>query len=264
VSSSIPELERELVAAARRLAAKRALPDPGGNGRQPPRGPRRSRGSRRRVTGALVLVAGLALAAGTATAVLVKRGQVGGEPTARYGRDAPEADIGIHYRTQPVVIATGRLPDGEPFEVVGYQQTDGAGGHDLCIDTHFPRRGYGAGCGSNTGYAQSISRGPGHPTTVTGATIAETTRVVVHYRRGQQGGSTPAALEHVNDANVLARIKVDEPFGFYIAKLPEGASDMAVEGLGANGGVLWRATFPQEIGYSRTKRIRDPYLRLKR
>jgi hypothetical protein len=260
VSARVPEVERELVAAARRLAGEELVDERSANGK-PPR--RRVRRARRRGTGALALAIGLTLAAGTAAAVLVERGYVGGEPTADYGRDAPEADIGVHYRTRPVVIAAGKLPDGEPFEVVGYQQSGSAGGQDLCIDTHFPRRGYGAGCGSNTGYAQSITRGPGHPTTVTGAATPETTEVVVSYRRGDRRGSATAALELVADPRVLARIQVDEPFGFYVAKLPEGARDMAVEGLDARGRVLWDAVFPQEVEF-RTKRIRDPYLRLKR
>jgi hypothetical protein len=262
MSATIPEIERELVAAARRLAGAGPEVDPQVN-RLPPRTGRRA--SRRRGTGALALAVGFMLAAGTAAAVLVQRGVVGGEPTARYGRDAPEADVGIHYRTRPVVIAAGRLPDGEPFEVVGYQQSSRQGGQALCIDTHFPRRGEGSGCGSNTGYAQSISRGPGHPTTITGAATAQTSRVVVRYKRSKQGaGIAAAALEHVADAGVLARIEVDEPFGFYVAKLPEGARDLAVKGLGADGNVLWRAVFPQEADYLRTTRIRDPYLRLKR
>jgi hypothetical protein len=264
VSARIPELERELVAAARRRAGEQAVDEPSANGRPARRRLPIWRGARRRGTGALALAVGLALAAGSAAAVLVQRGEVGGEPSARYGRDAPEADIGVHYRTRPVVIAAGRLPDGEPFEVVGYQQSGAAGGQDLCIDTNFPRRGYGAGCGSNTGYAQSVSRGPGHPTTVTGAATPETARVLVSYRRGDRHGSAAAALELVADPGVLARIQVDEPFGFYVAKLPEGARDMKAEGLDADGSVLWDAVFLDDVDYLRTKRIHDPYLRLKK
>jgi hypothetical protein len=264
VSATIPELERELVAAARRLPGEQAVVEPHSNGQPPRRGLTRLRGARRRGTGALALAIGLVLAAGSAAAVLVQRGQVGGEPTARYGRDAPEADIGVHYRTRPVVIAAGRLPDGEPFEIVGYQQSYRNAGQDLCIDTHFPRRGYGSGCGSNTGYTQSVSRGPGHPTTVTGAATPETARVLVSYRRGDRHGSAAAALELVADPQVLARIQVDEPFGFYVAKLPEGVRDMKAEGLDARGAVLWDAVFLNDVDYQRTKRIRDPYLRLKR
>jgi hypothetical protein len=263
VSATIPEVERELVAAARRLADAQAVARPSVNAWPARRGLPRMRGPRRRGTGALALAVGLTLAAGSAAAVLVQRGHVGGEPTARYGRDAPEADVGVHYRTRPVVIAVGRLPDGEPFEVVGYQQSGHPGGKYLCIDTHFPRRGYGAGCGSNTGYAQSVSRGPGHPTTVTGAATPETTDVVVRYRRRDRHGSAAAALELVADPRVLARIQIDEPFGFYVAKLPEGAHDMKAEGLDAHGRVLWEGVF-LEPDYLRTKRIRDPYLRLKR
>jgi hypothetical protein len=258
VRATIPEIERELVAAARRLAAEQEAAEPSVNGRPA----RRRRGGRRRGTGALALAVGLTLAAGSAAAVLVQRGVVGGEPTHRYGPDAPEADVGIHYRTRPVVIATGRLPDGEPFELVGYQQQSRWDQY-LCIDTHFPRRSYGSGCGSNTGYTQSITRGPGHPTTVTGAATADTAKVVVHYRRGDRRATAPAALALVADQDVLARIQVDEPFGFYVAELPEGVRDMRAEGLDAEGRRLWEGDF-LEPDYSRTKRIRDPYLRLKR
>jgi hypothetical protein len=264
VSATIPEIERELVAAAHRLASETAAAEPIANGRPARPRRRRFRGFRRRGTGALALAIGFVLAAGTAAAVLVQRGEVGGEPTARYGRDAPEADLGVHYRTRPVVIATGRLPDGEPFEIVGYQQSSSAGGQDLCIDTHFPRRGYGQGCGSNVGYAQSISRGPGHPTIVTGATTVETRQVLVHYRGGKQGGKVRAALELVTDAEVLTRIQVDEPFGFYVGKVPEGLRVTAIKGVDAGGRVLWDAFLPWEVDYGATKRIRDPYLRLKR
>jgi hypothetical protein len=256
MSATVPELERELVAAARRLAVEQAAAETSANGRPA------HRRRRRRGTGALALAVGLTLAAGSAAAVLVQRGEVGGEPTARYGEDAPEADVGVHYRTRPVVIAMGRLPDGEPFEIVGYQQSSAVDQY-LCIDTQFPRRAYGFGCGSNTGYTQSISRGPGHPTTVTGAATAETAKVVVHYRRGDRRSSAPAALEQVADPAVLARIEVDEPFGFYVAELPEGAREMSAEGLDAQDRRLWEGDF-LEPDYSRTKRIKDPYLRLKR
>lgn len=252
--ATIPEIERELLAAARRLAAEREMAS-STNGH-------RARSTRRRGTGALALAVGLTLAAGSAAAVLVERGVVGGEPTHRYGPDAPEADVGIHYRTRPVVIGAGRLPDGEPFELVGYQQGSATSQY-LCIDIHYPRRRYASGCGSNTGYTQSISRGPGHPTTVTGAATSETAKVVVHYRRGERRASAPAALELVGDPEVLARIQVDEPFGFYVAELPEGVRDMRAEGLDAQGRRLWEGDF-LEPDYSRTKRIKDPYLRLKR
>jgi hypothetical protein len=259
VRATIPEIERELVAAARRLAAEHGAAEPPSANERPARG---RRGGRRRGTGALALAVGLTLAAGSAAAVLVERGVVGGEPTHRYGPDAPEADIGIHYRTRPVVIAAGRLPDGEPFELVGYQQGSRADQY-LCIDIHFPRRRYGSGCGSNTGYTQSITRGPGHPTTVTGAATPETAKVLVHYRRGERRASSTAALELIADPEVLARIQVTDPFGFYVAELPEGARDMSAEGLDARGRRLWEGDF-LEPDYSRTKRIKDPYLRLKR
>jgi hypothetical protein len=87
--------------------------------------------------------------------------------------------------------------------------------------------------------------------------------VRVDYRRRDRHGTARAALELVADPRVLDRIQVDEPFGFYVAKLPEGARDIKAEGLDAHDRVLWEGAF-LETDYLRTKRIRDPYLRLKR
>jgi hypothetical protein len=59
------------------------------------------------------------------------------------------------------------------------------------------------------------------------------------------------ALEVVADPAVLDRIQVGEPFGFYVAKLPEGARDMTVEGLDGRGRVLWDARVRDPVGRPR-------------
>lgn len=229
MTSRIPQLERQLVEAARRRGARRGLLG-------------RLRLPGRRPSAALTFAVGFLLAGGTATAVLVARGEVGGEPTFRYGRDAPEAGMGIHYETRPVVLGTGLLRSGERFELVGYQQS-ARGQSNLCIDVTFPDRGEGHGCGNDSERTQSISSSPGHPTQVDGATSADARRVVVHYEVDGVPGSREAVLVHVDDPEVIRRIRVDGPFGFYVAELPEGARDIVAEAFDASGRSMWRAVF---------------------
>jgi hypothetical protein len=240
VTTRIPQLERQLVEAAQRRAGAHGL-----------RG--RLRMPRRRPSVALMFVVGFLFAAGTATAVLVARGDVGQEPTVRYGRDAPEAGMGIHYETRPVVLAAGRLPSGERFELVGYQQS-ARGESNLCIDITFPASGEAYGCGSNHGRAQGVSSGPGHPTRVNGATPPDTNRVVIEYTLRGQAGATDAVLLHVEDPEVIKRIRVDRPFGYYVAALPGPARDIVATGLDEQGRRLWEAAFYRPDFGSRRRR----------
>jgi hypothetical protein len=180
------------------------------------------------------------------------RGEIGGEPSLPYGRDAPEADIGIQYETRPVVLATGRTPDGERFELVGYQQSD-RWGSELCIDVTFPVRGEGHG-GANDYYpAQGTSSGRGHPTRVEGATPADTGKVVVHYTVDGRSAAREAALVHVDDPEVIEHIRADGPFGFYLGILPEGAKNIVADGFDEDGRPHWRAVFYPSPDYSRRK-----------
>jgi hypothetical protein len=158
------------------------------------------------------------------------RGEVGGEPSLPYGRDAPEADIGIHYETRPVVLATGRAPDGERFELVGFRQNY-RGESELCIDVTFPERGWGHGCANDYYPAQGTSSGRGHPTRLEGATPADTDKVVLHYTARGRSGASEAALVHVDDPEVIERIRADGPFGFYLGVLPEGAKGIVANGI---------------------------------
>jgi hypothetical protein len=213
---------------------------------------RRARLPGPRSGGVLAIVAGLVLAGGAATAMLVTRVEPGGEPSLPYGRDAPEADIGIHYETRPVVLATGRAPDGERFELVGLQQSY-RGESELCIDVTFPARGEGHGCANDYYPAQGISSGRGYPTRVEGATPADTEQVMVHYRVRGRSGASEAALVHVDDPEVIEHIRADGPFGFYLAILPEGAENIVAEGLDEDGRHQWRAVFYPPPDYSRRK-----------
>jgi hypothetical protein len=200
----------------------------------------------------LAFAAGLVLAGGTATAVLVSRGGPGGEPTLPYSRDAPEAEIGIHYEIRPVVLAAGRAPDGERFELVGFQQSY-RGQSELCIDVTFPARGEGHGCANDYYPAQGISSGRGYPTRVEGATPADTEQVVVRYTVHGRSGAAAATLVHVDDPEVIEHVRVDGPFGFYLAILPEGAQNIVANGFDEDGRSQWRAVFYPPPDYSRRR-----------
>lgn len=206
----------------------------------------------RRSGGVLAFAAGLVLAGGTATAVLVSRGGPGGEPTLPYSRDAPEAEIGIHYEIRPVVLAAGRAPDGERFELVGFQQSY-RGQSELCIDVTFPARGEGHGCANDYYPAQGISSGRGYPTRVEGATPADTEQVVVRYTVHGRSGAAAATLVHVDDPEVIEHVRVDGPFGFYLAILPEGAQNIVANGFDEDGRSQWRAVFYPPPDYSRRR-----------
>jgi hypothetical protein len=58
---------------------------------------------------------------------------------------------------------------------------------------------------------------------VEGATPADTEKVLVHYTVDGRTAASEAALVRVDDPDVIERIRVDRPFGFYLAILPEGA-----------------------------------------
>jgi hypothetical protein len=237
--SVTPPLSDELVEAAGRRPSRHGLL-------------RRLRLPGRRSGGVLAFGAGIVLAGGTATAVLMTRGEVGGEPSLPYGREAPEADIGVHYETRPVVLATGRAPDGERFELVGYQQSD-RWGTELCIDVTFPELGWGHGCANDYYPAHRSSSGRGHPTRVEGATPADTKQVVVHYTVHGRNGASQATLVQVDDREVIEQIRADGPFGFYLATLPEGAENILAKGFDEDGGPQWRAVFYRPPDYSRRK-----------
>jgi hypothetical protein len=205
-------------------------------------------------TAAAAAVAALVVVAtdgsGSGSAVLATRGEVGGEPSMPYGRDAPEADIGIHYETRPIVLAAGRAPDGERLELVGYQQSH-QGQSDLCIDVTFPARGEGHGCANDYYPAQGTSSGRGHPTRVEGATPADTESVVIHYTVHGRSGAREAALVHVDNPEVIEHIRADGPFGFYLGILPEGAENIEAKGFDEDGRPQWRAVFYPPPDYSR-------------
>jgi hypothetical protein len=206
-------------------------------------------------TAAAASVAALVVVAtdrsGSGSAVHVTRGEVGGEPSMPYGRDAPEADIGIHYETRPTVLAAGRAPDDAPRASRLPAEPSGTVGP--LHRRHLPRTRRGARL------RQRLRAGPGHllrsrPSHASGGLDpANTEKVLVHYTVDGRTAASEAALVHVDDPDVIERIRVDRPFGFYLAILPEGAKNIVAEGLNEDGRFQWRAVFYPPPDYSRRK-----------
>jgi hypothetical protein len=191
---------------------------------------------------ALALVGALLVATSAGAAVLIARGDVGGEPTRSHGADAPEAnsDLPLHYGTRPVVLGVAPLSGGRWFELVGYQLRS-RNGTNICLDIHVLPDGNSYGCGNDRGHAQGSSSGP-DVTLVDGATEPEIVKVEVSYRTPTGSGHATAALVHV-DGPALEQVRLRDPFGFYVTELPRRVQAAAAEGYDASGRKRWEARF---------------------
>jgi hypothetical protein len=176
------------------------------------------------------LVAALLLVTSAGAAVLIVRGEVGGEPTRSYGADAPEAnsDYPLHYATRPVVLGVAPLSRGRRFELVGYQMRSRKG-TSICLDIHVLPDGAAYGCGNDREHAQGTVSGPTN-TLVDGATEPNIVRVEVRYRTAVGTGRARASLARV-EGPVLAEARLRDPFGFYVAELPGGVVAAVTEAL---------------------------------
>ena len=223
----IPALLAELESAAARRTARRR---------------RRPFGAR----GTLLLAGALIAGSGTAGAVLITRGAVGGPPTAQYGPQAPEAGsrVPLRYGTRPVLLGGAPLAGGRRFELVGYQLRSKFGSQ-LCLDIRFEPDGTGEGCANDHDQAQGTTLGgslrtDGH---VSGATEPEIARVEVRFRSRSGRERSTAALTHVKAAT--ARLAgIDAAFGFYVAEVPYDARRITASAYTADGRRLWTAVFP--------------------
>lgn len=196
--------------------------------------------------GSALLAGMLVVSTSSAGAVLVARGVVGGEPTARYGSDAPEANSGmpLHYGSRPVLLGGAQLPAGRRFELVGYQLRSKFGSN-LCLDIRFEPDGTGEGCANDSEQAQGTTLGgslhnDGH---VTGATEADIARVEVRYRSRSGRSRSSAALAHIG-AGPARLAGIDAAFGFYVAPVPYDAHDITAVAYAADGRRRWTAVFP--------------------
>lgn len=189
--------------------------------------------------------AGLSLAvAGTAGAVAIVTGTVGGAPSQPY----PERDeFGNRFPNAPVVIGTDQIKTGR-IEVIAYRMRSPGKGRDLlCVDIAGPDSGRGGSC--NTGLPRRASgiRGTGmvgepSPTLATGATTAPVSRIEVSYARNGDTGTRTAALHPVRSE--IAKQLETKPFTYYTAALPPQAQPLRATAYDETGRTLWRARFP--------------------
>ncbi len=221
----IPELERELTAAARRRAR-----------------PARARRSRR----TLVLAAAVALSASaSAGAVLVATGTVGGESSQRYGAQPPEEFL--RYSDRPVVVAVGERNDFR-YELAGYRQGRPGAPGELCLDVAITRNPAGDpglqkfGCFSPKGHAQGQTSS-NTQTLLVGATAQPATRIRIDYTIGNNDGRADAVIARASDVSVLRRIGINAPFVFYVAPIPGDPQRASAHAFNSNGARLWSTTF---------------------
>ena len=229
----LPDLQRELVRTAERRAA---APSP--------------RPARRRPWHTALLAAAItATVAGTAGAVLVETGVVGGEPSVPYPRVEGEERVGMTRTHAPVVLGVATMPTVGRVEVVGYRMRGLRGRRSLlCVDLVLPNRNKGGGCTYGPPprafgvQGTGLSRNSDAPKLVTGAASRRVERVTVRYRVGGRRAASAAVLVRV-PATVATRLDAN-PFVFFVAELPDAARSPVAIARDRDGDVAWAARFP--------------------
>jgi hypothetical protein len=219
--TNIPALKHELVEAKRRLR-------------------RRSRRLPRRTAALAACI--VVVVSGTAGAVLMTTGTIGGEPSAPYGSTPPEG--ALRYGAAPVVLAVGH-GEGWSFEVVGYRLGErGENSTDLCLDVVLidGRSRSTSGCFTPTGRAQGTIVGPAG-VTVVGATSQDVASVDVRDVRDGHQVASAAVPARAEDREVLSRVGVSDPFTLYVARLPAGARRVQAIAKSPAGEQVWTAEF---------------------
>lgn len=188
--------------------------------------------------------ASLSLAvAGTAGAVAIVTGTVGGTPSRTY----PEKDeYGNRFPAAPVVIATGDISNGR-IEVVAYRMRAPYGGKSLlCVDVGIVGEGSGGSCNPGLPRRAAGSTGTGSvdepgPTLAPGATTASVARIKVTFTHKGDIRSRDATLHPVRQ-DIAKRLKV-QPFTYYTAELPPRARPRRASAYDRAGTRIWRAEF---------------------
>ncbi len=120
-----------------------------------------------------------------------------------------------------LVVGCGRLPGGRRIEVTGYRETREAGGR-ICIGYRLPPRGHGGGCADGRVSAGSAIGPMGYGrlddfrTMLFGSASASVGAVATRLGSGERLG---AALVHITRPQLLRRLRVSRPFGFYFAEV---------------------------------------------
>ena len=153
---------------------------------------------------------------------------------------------GAKYVTRPVVLGCGKLVSGRRVRFVGYQLR--LKRTALCIDVVEIATGRRAGCGTNEVFgggaldARSTSTKSGR-SRIGGGTGSSVSRVSVRYELDGRLEDTRALLVRVGDPKLLRAIRVQRPFGQYLAEVPANARAVFAYGEDAQGHRVGAAFF---------------------
>lgn len=162
---------------------------------------------------------------------------------------------GVRVGTPELVLGCGALASAGRFQLVGYRFAHGGAG-TLCIDVVYRRamRGRGGqpvivaeGCGDDRGAdgiaIQGFSTEAARPHRLYGATSIIADEVVVSYELDGVKRRQRAELSHIGEG-VAPKLRLRQPFAFYVAEVPRGAHAIEVEARDARGAKLARAKRP--------------------
>lgn len=229
--SHLPQLQDELVQAADRHFAAAARPSTLAR-------------SRRALVATALLMFGTV---GTASAVLVATGVIGGPPSRPVPRVAAEERSGMKRLGGPRTIGIAELPTLGRLELVGYRMR-GYGGHGelLCLDVLLlGEESRSGGCDTELpGHAAGIlaAGGPAgeNPRMAVGATAERIDSVTVRFI--EDGRPKTVAAETITVPADVASALREPPFTYYIAEVPPSVSDWTAEAR-RGGHEVWRASF---------------------
>lgn len=228
--SILPDLRDELVAAAARPAPRSLV--------------HRARRQRRTV----MLAAAMTLAlSGTAGAVLIAAGVVGGEPTTPVPEVRGEQASGMTRTRAARIVATATLPSSGPIEIVGYTMRGyGGRGELICVDVAMRDGTKAGGCDFGiparaAGLLGTRVGGSPGPKLAVGATRAPASSVDVRFSvAGEQRVRRAEVLNVTEDS---AQALGTSPFSYYVAELPAEAEQAVATARDEQGNQIWAHQF---------------------
>ena len=225
----LPDVQRELVRAAERRASAPS-PRPA---RRPP------------WHTALLAAAITATVAGTAGAVLVETGVVGGEPSVPYPRVPGEERVGMERTSAPRVLGVVTVRGVGRVEVVGYRMRGyGGRGRLLCLDLVLPDRRTSGSCSPGppprvAGRTSTrLTRDDVGPDLILGSAATSVHSVVVRDRGSSDPGVTAQMIALAGP--VARRLRV-RPFKLYVAALASDRRRLTTVARAPDGEVIWQA-----------------------
>jgi hypothetical protein len=229
--SHLPQLQDELVRAASSHFATVAKPSALAR-------------SRRTLALAALLMFGTV---GTASAVLVATGTIGGPPSRPVPSVEAEERSGMKRTDEPRTIGTAELPTLGRLELVGYRMR-GYGGHGelLCLDVLLLGDGTRAGgCdhelpGRTAGTLAAGGPAAATPRMAVGSTAEHIDSISVHFVA--DGHPMTVAAEIITVPSNVASDLQAPAFTYYVAEIPATATKEIAEAR-LDGKEVWRASF---------------------